>query len=261
MKTTNIPLNIEGEIFDKNIYKKSGIFILRNFINKKTIKELQETWTTFNTDLNKNGGRIIDEANHVNFKDVLPPKMLNFWQSRCIKNISKIIYKNNVALYHHRIVIKDKNSLHKVFLHQDYCYHVGFPDKSNLFIPLFNYGAKHGTLSFYPGTHQYGFLGDAGQIDPTKFHAWEKITPNIKAGDVVIMNSCLWHESSENKSDIDRVIFDIIIQPSSDPSGAKLICGEWETDFWIGRKEDHTFLIDTLFIDSRIKKIKNFNKL
>ena len=72
------------------------------------------------------------------------------------------------------------------------------------------------------------------------------------------MNSCLWHESGINDSDIDRVMFDIIIQPSDDPSGTQFICGEWNTDFWIGRKEDHTFQIDSLFINSRIKKIKNY---
>jgi hypothetical protein len=72
------------------------------------------------------------------------------------------------------------------------------------------------------------------------------------------MNSCLWHESGANKGDIDRVMFDIIIQPSNDPSGADLICGEWETDFWIGRKGDHTFQIDSLFVNSRVKKIKSF---
>ena len=86
----------------------------------------------------------------------------------------------------------------------------------------------------------------------------EKITPNINAGDVVIMNSCLWHESEKNISDIDRVMFDIIIQPSNDPSGSQLICGDWETNFWIGRKEDHTFQIDSLFINSRIKKLKKY---
>jgi hypothetical protein len=258
MKTTNIPLNIENNCFDKEIYDKSGIFIIKNFIDKTKIKELQNIWNDYYGELIKNGGRKIDNTNFVNFKNELPDKILNFWKSEYIKNISNLIYGNNVALYHSRVLIKDKNSENKVFLHQDYCYHLGFPNKSNLFIPLFDYNKTHGTLSFYPGTHQYGFLGDAGEIDKSKFYPWEKITPNINAGDVVIMNSCLWHESEKNISDIDRVMFDIIIQPSNDPSGSQLICGDWETNFWIGRKEDHTFQIDSLFINSRIKKLKKY---
>lgn len=257
VKTTNVPLNVEGSIFDKEIYDKSGVFVIRNFIDKDKIKQLQKTWESFYDGLLKNGGRKIDKSNFVNFKDELPSEILNFWKSDYVKKICNLIYGNNVALYHSRILIKDKKSENKVFLHQDYCYHLGFPNKSNLFIPLFDYNENHGALSFYPGTHQYGFLGDAGEIDKTKFHPWEKITPNINAGDVVVMNSCLWHESGPNTEEIDRVMFDIIIQPSDDPSGAQLICGEWETDFWIGRKEDHTFQIDSLFVNCRIKKIKN----
>jgi hypothetical protein len=258
MKTTNIPLNIKSTSFNKEIYNKSGIFIIENFIDKNKIKELQNIWLSYYDSLIKNGGREIDKSNPVNFKNKLPTEMLNFWKSDYIKNLGNIIYGDNVSLYHTRILIKDRQSDSKVFLHQDYCYHLGFPNKSNLFIPLFDYDENHGTLSFYPGTHQYGFLGDAGEIDKSKFHQWEKITPSIKAGDIVIMDSCLWHESGKNNSDIDRVMFDIIIQPSDDPSGAQLICGEWETDFWVGRKEDHTFQIDTLFINSRTKKIKNY---
>jgi hypothetical protein len=257
MKTTNVPLNIEGVAFNNDVYNKSGAFIIRDFISKEKIKELQDVWVSYYGDIIKNGGRKIDNNNFVNFKDELPLEILNFWKSDYIKNLSKMIYGENVALYHNRILIKDKKTNHDVFLHQDYCYHLGFPNKSNLFIPLFDYTEEHGILSLYLGTHQYGYLGDAGEIDKTKFFPWKKITPKINSGDVIIMNSCLWHESGPNNGDIDRVMFDIIIQPSDDPSGAQLICGDWETDFWIGRKEDHTFQIDSLFKNCRIKKIKN----
>jgi hypothetical protein len=258
MKTINVPLNVEDISFNKKIYDKSGVFIIKNFIDEIKIKELQNIWLTYYDEILKNGGRQVDTANFVNFKNELPSEMINFWKSKYVKELCNLIYGDNVALYHSRVLIKDKQSENKVFLHQDYCYHLGFPNKTNLFIPLFDYTEKHGVLSFYPGTHQYGFLGDAGEIDKSKFHQWKKITPNINAGDVIVMNSCLWHESGINNSDIDRVMFDIIIQPSDDPSGTQLICGEWDTDFWIGRKEDHTFQIDSLFINSRIKKIKNY---
>ena len=82
-------------------------------------------------------------------------KIINFYKSKYVKELCNLIYGDNVALYHSRVLIKDKQSENKVFLHQDYCYHLGFPNKTNLFIPLFDYTEKHGVLSFYPGTHQY----------------------------------------------------------------------------------------------------------
>lgn len=258
MRTTKIPLNITGSVFNKNIYTRSGIFVIKNFIESSKILELQSIWIEYYSQLLKSGSRQIDKANSVNFKDVLPHELRTFWKSEYVKRLSNLIYGENVALYHNRLLIKDKQSTSQVFLHQDYCYHLGFPDKSNLFVPLFNYDETHGALSFYPGTHQYGFLGDAGEIDKSKFYPWKKITPSVNAGDIIIMNSCLWHESGSNSSNIDRVMLDIIVQPSSDPSGSKLISGEWKTDFWIGRSEDHSFQIDSLFINSRIKKIKNY---
>ena len=259
MRTTNVSLEIEGVEFNKEKFINSGVFVIKNFIPQDKIKFLQITWNDFYKNLIKEGGRKIDESNFVNFKDTLPSEFLNFWKDDCIKTLSNLIYGDNVALYHNRILIKDRNTNNKVFLHQDFSYHLGFPNKTNLFIPLFDYDESHGALSFYPGTHQYGFLGDAGEINIDKFYPWKKITPKINAGDVILMNSCLWHESGRNTQEIDRIMFDIIIQPSDDPSGAQLICGKWDTDFWVGRKEDHTFQIDSLFINSRIKKIKNYD--
>jgi len=100
-------------------------------------------------------------------------------------------------------------------------------------------------------------LGDAGEINPEKFVKWTKITPELKPGDVVVMNSLTWHESGPNNSDNDRVLFDTIIQPSYDPSGIELINGEWETDFWLEQRKEKDFEVDSLFISSRTKKIKN----
>ena len=70
------------------------------------------------------------------------------------------------------------------------------------------------------------------------------------------MNSLTWHESGPNISEKDRVLFDIIIQPSNDPSSVDLISGEWMTEFWIEQRKNTDFSVDELFINSRIKKLK-----
>jgi ectoine hydroxylase-related dioxygenase (phytanoyl-CoA dioxygenase family) len=151
--------------------------------------------------------------------------------------------------------MKDRQNSSKVFLHQDYCYHIGFPLKCRLFIPLFKCGNDEGSLTFYPGTHQYSYLGDAGEIDRSKFYPWKSITSALEPGDIVVRNSCLWHESGLNITNTDRVLFDIIIQPSNDPSSKELISGKWNTDLRIDRNSPN-FLVDSLFINSRSKKLK-----
>lgn len=256
-KTSRIPKVIEGKNFDAETFCRAGVFIWREAIPFNVISHLQQVWLAYYEDLISKGGRKIDPNNSVNYQDALPDDLKNFWSSDSVKNIAISIYGPDVALYNHRVVMKDRNSDATVFLHQDYCYHLGFPDKCSLFIPLFKCSELEGGLSFYPGTHQYGFLGDAGEIDKSKFLPWEKITPTLEPGDVAIMNSCLWHESGPNSSDTDRVLFDTIIQPSDDPSGRELIAGKWNTDFWIA-PDRGDYQIDSLFINSRTKRLKEF---
>jgi hypothetical protein len=246
---------IEGFQFNKNIYSETGLFIIRNAIPKDEILKLQSIWNVYFCNLNQNDSRNIDLNNPVNFNENLPEGLNNFWKSVSIQSISKDIFGDNVALYNHRIVMKDKKSDQSIFLHQDYPYHIGFHEKCSLFVPLFNCGLENGGMTYYLGSHQYGYLGDAGEIDESKFEQWSKITPDLNAGDIVVMNSLLWHKSGPNFSEKDRVLFDIIIQPSNDPSGIELITGEWKTDFWVDRKRSD-FKVDSLFINSRTKKLK-----
>lgn len=258
MKKKAVTNQIEGFKFNKNIYTETGVFIIRNAIPIDEILNLQSIWNEYFYNLNKNESRNIDLNNPVNFNENLPEGLNNFWKSGSIQSISKDIYGDNVALYNHRIVMKDKKSDQSIFLHQDYPYHIGFHEKCSLFVPLFNCGLENGGMTYYLGSHQYGYLGDAGEIDESKFHQWLKITPELNAGDIVVMNSLVWHKSGPNFSKKDRVLFDIIIQPSNDPSGIELITGEWKTDFWVDRKRND-FKVDSLFINSRTKKLKNLS--
>jgi len=137
-------------------------------------------------------------------------------------------------LYNHRFVIKDKYSPGEIFLHHDYCYHLGLPNKTSFFVPLSYAGKKNGALSYYLGTHKYGYLGDAGEINPDSFNEkWPEVTPELQPGDFAIMNSLLWHKSGVNEAGIDRIVADIIYQPANDPSGKELLRGEWKTDIFI----------------------------
>ena len=131
------------------------------------------------------------------------------------------------------------------------------PVKASFFVPLSYAGKKNGGLTFYPGTHKYGYLGDAGEIDSDAFpEKWPQFTPELEPGDIAIMNSLLWHKSGINEAGIDRIVADIIYQPANDPSSKELLRGEWQTDFFINREINPK----SFFKSSRVTKIIALNE-
>jgi ectoine hydroxylase-related dioxygenase (phytanoyl-CoA dioxygenase family) len=245
-------IKYDSEIFNKKVYDEYGVFVVRNVIPQSTLDEWQNEWEMFyNEKLSE--GRDIQQANPVALKEQPTGKLSKMYRDKDLVNLAKQVHGENVALYNHRFVIKDKFSLDKVFLHQDSCYHLGNLNKCSFFVPLSNANEENGGLSFYLKSHKCGYLGDAGEINPNGFGIkFEKITPSIYPGDVVIMNSHIWHESGPNIAKIDRIIADIHYQSSNDPTGKELLSGEWETDFWYSMEDPTKY-----FINSRILKIKN----
>jgi ectoine hydroxylase-related dioxygenase (phytanoyl-CoA dioxygenase family) len=246
---------IDSNVFNKNIFDETGIFILRNLIPQTTIKEWQGEWNSFYTQ-KLSTGRNINQANPVALKETLPEKLAYMYRNENLINIAKQIHGEDIALYNHRFVIKDKFSLEKVFLHNDSCYHLGYLNKCSFFVPLSHSGPLNGGLTFHLGTHKYGYLGDAGEINKDAFDIQgPTITPELYPGDIAIMHSSLWHESGPNISKEDRILADIHYQPANDPTSKELLSGEWKTDFWYPIDDPTKY-----FINSRILKLKNITK-
>ena len=193
----------DSQTFNKEVYNHTGVFIIRNIIPHKLIAEWQNEWNVFYNEKLSNG-RDVHKANPVALKEQLPPKLATMYKTDVLIEVAKQIHGDNVALYNHRFVIKDKFSLDKVFLHQDSCYHLGNLNKCSFFVPLSKVNKDNGGLSFYIGSHKCGYLGDAGEINPDAFPIkFEKITPELLPGDFVVMNSHIWHESGPNNAKID----------------------------------------------------------
>ncbi len=98
-------------------------------------------------------------------------------------------------------------------------------------------------MVFYPGTHQFGYLEDAGEINPSRFWTpdWPTVSPSLDPGDLVVMNSMTWHGSGPHVSGPDRVLVDIIYQPADDPSGIALLRGNWRTEIFLDRRSAGIF--------------------
>lgn len=222
--------------FDKNIFEKTGVFVIRNGLPKELINEWREEWDRFYKE-NLAKSRNVNVNNPVDLKETLPDKLATIYKNEILLNFVQEVFGENIALYNRRFVIKDKFSPGEVFLHQDFCYHLGMPFKASFFVALSYAGKKNGGMTFYPGTHKYGYLGDAGAINPDSFkETWQEFTPELEPGDFAIMNSLLWHTSGPNEAGIDRILADIIYQPANDPSSKELLRGEWQTDIFINRE-------------------------
>ncbi|MEH1777611.1 MAG: phytanoyl-CoA dioxygenase family protein [Nostoc sp.] len=249
---------IESTKFNKSVFEQTGIFIIKNAIPPALIKEWKEEWNNF-YEQNLLNARNVNVYNPVALQESLPDKLSLMYRNNILLDHVEEVFGENIALYNHRFVIKDKFSSGEVFLHHDFCYQTGYPNKVSFFVPLSHSGKRNGGLTFYLGTHKYGYLGDAGEIQANHFkETWPEVTPDLEPGDFAIMNSLLWHKSGINEVGIDRVIADIIYQPADDPSSRELLRGKWQTDIFLDRIESPI----QFFKRSRISRIIDLeNKL
>jgi hypothetical protein len=212
----------DSYIFDGDVFRALGVFVIRGLFPAETVDSWQGEWAKFQASTltaRKVG------FNKVAVEEPLPPALATMYESPQHRAVARQLFGEDVGLYNHRFVIKDQYSRDSVFLHHDYCYHLGFPEKASFFTPLSACGRENGGLEFFLGTHQYGYLGDAGEIDPDAFPAWPSILPELNPGDLVVMDSSTWHRSGPHLGGPDRILADTIIQPASDPSTVAMVCG------------------------------------
>lgn len=259
---------IDSTKFNKDVFDKTGIFFVRNAIPKSLVDEWKGEWDVFYRKIPAHGR---DGSFFSPLKDPLPQKLANIYKNNVLLDVAEQIFGRNIAILNHRFIVKDKfvpgktptsvsidasnmTSHVATFLHHDFGYHIGNQNKASFFVPLGRAGRSNGGVTYYLGTHKYGYLGDLGEIDADQFKdTWPRVTPELEPGDFAIMNSLLWHKSDVNESGMDRVIVDTIYQPADDPSGKELARGEWQTDVFIQHGDRTSY-----FKTSRAKTIIEF---
>jgi hypothetical protein len=164
----------------------------------------------------------------------------------------------DLALYMQRFVIKDKNSRGSMFVHADFAYDFGWPEKTTVFLPLSESNEQNGGISFYPGTHQFGYLGDAGEINVEALISpdWPLVCPSLQPGDIALCHTCTWHCSPPHRGGPDRILVQSTFQPASDPSGRKLLRGEWTCTFRLGDAPRSDF-----FLRSRSSRVRELQAI
>jgi hypothetical protein len=227
---TELLPRIEGKAFAPDVFAQSGLFIVRQAIPPAQLEEWRCAWDSFYT-AELAGGANVSRFNPVSIDLQVPPVLAAIHQAPALLDIVEQAFGPDLALYNQRFVIKDKYRLGDIFVHSDYPYHHGWPNKASAFLALGPVNRDNGGMYFYPGTHQFGYLGDAGELDPTVLPAgWPVVSPSLEAGDVVFMHSATWHGSHPFSHGPDRILVDIIYQPADDPSGTALLRGQWQTE-------------------------------
>lgn len=246
---------ISGDRFMPEVFRETGVFVVRNAIAPELLAQWQQEWNGF-YDTKLRDGRNVSQANPVSLTEELPEKLRHLYRAPVYAQTLARIFGPDVALYNHRFVIKDAFSSNKVFLHQDSCYHLGNLNKCSIFTALSPVDEANGAMSFYVGSHKLGYLGDAGEINPDSFSIkFARVTPILQPGDFVVMNSATWHESGPNVSGVHRILADTIFQPADDPTGTELICGDWKTEIFYSPLNCIQY-----FVNSRVLKIIRYEQ-
>ncbi|MBI3860700.1 MAG: phytanoyl-CoA dioxygenase family protein [Planctomycetia bacterium] len=238
-----------GPRFDKDVYRQTGVFVVTGLFPPDHMATWLETWATFyQTTLHT---RQVNRFNPVSVNEEPPDSLRAIYRHPALLDVAEQIFGLHIALYNFRFVVKDKFARGPVFRHQDIPYHTGQMHRASFFVPLSKVTKHNGGMTYFLGTHNFGYLGDAGELLDNIIPAdWPSLTPEMSLGDVAIMDSAVWHESGPHTDGEDRVLVDIHLQPASDPTSGEILRGEPVAEYKIPH-----FLRGKLFKRSRVTRL------
>ncbi|HLJ12843.1 MAG TPA: phytanoyl-CoA dioxygenase family protein [Planctomycetaceae bacterium] len=225
-KLARLKTQCTGAVFDKHVFAEVGLFVVTGAFRPSTIEPWLRAWSAFAQ--SSLSARRVNAFNPVALNEEPPDELKAICRNKTLLDIAEQIFGPNIALYNFRLVVKDQYSRGPVFRHQDIPYHTGHMNRASFFVPLSKANRQNGGMTYFPGTHKFGYLGDAGELlDDILPGEWPSLTPDLVPGDLAIMDSALWHESGSFIEGEDRVLVDIHLQPASDPSSEEVLRGEF----------------------------------
>ncbi len=240
----------DSDTFSPDIYRNTGFFVLRGVVPPEQVRHWQQEWATFYT-RTLEGKRQVNPFNPVHVFEEPPEALAQVHAFPAILDEVQKLYPD-LALFMQRFVIKDGNSRKPVFPHSDFAYDYGWPEKTTVFIPLSPSNESNGGISFYPGTHHFGYMGDAGEVNTDLLSPdWPLICPDLEPGDIALCHTCTWHCSPAFVSGPDRILVQATYQPASDPSSTLLLRGQWRMRYRLSDLPR-----DAFFVRSRATRLK-----
>jgi hypothetical protein len=243
-----------GKYIDKTVNHRKldnlGFFVVKDAFPLDTIKKYRSKFLKFLEKKKLNQTK--DHPVEVKIDNI--KSFQTIYKDKNLKKISKGFFKGRVGSDFYRIVKKDIRNSSAVFCHQDTGYQVGSFDRYSLFICLTDNNHLNGGMVVYPATHKFGYLGDAGEISKNITKKYLKTCPDLKAGDVLVMHSALWHESNKNFIKSNRIYLEIHIQNIDEPTTKYNISGTRNKILKPLSQKNN------IFSNSRVSRIINFKK-
>lgn len=214
---------------------------------------------------NKKNSREIDRFNGVNFctDQELDPAILSIESNKTILDVVSRLLHDGGAQKHvepsilaSKLLVKDARFNGEVFLHQDSCYQSG-RRKVTVFFPLCDLTDPElsaTTIKILLGTHKFGHLGDAGEINREVLEDnWPEFEMKVREHTYVLMDPSCWHYSNSSAlNNKPRSIYTFTYLENSALSQRLPGCKEV-----INR---NAFTDGEIFIRSRVSRIKELQK-
>ncbi len=226
-----------GASIDFEVLKELGFFIIRGALPVDVCARYKGEYDRYKA--SKDFDRTPFHLTEV--KVSLKHPLACILQEPAFQALAAQFFDGNVGLCNIRIVKKDSTDVAPVFLHQDIAYQHGSFDRYSLFVPLTDCNPANGGLTFIPGTHKFGYLGDVGGLRDVAPEALLRPTPSVVPGDVIVMDSALWHRSGPNETQAERVYYDLHINPADDCATQQTLCGTRDTAWAISYDPDFLF--------------------
>ena len=231
--------------FDKKILDELGFYVLRQAFSKSLIASILEVYNS-RADLTP----LQFHPTRVDFESSELTNYI-FDNSAFLQILKSDFFEGNVAAQKPIFFRKDEQNADRVILHNDIDYMHGKSEKYSIFIACTCAHSENGALELFPGTHNFGSLGDAGEIDDTILpKSFPTVCPTLEVGDCLIMNSSIWHRSGVSHSSEARVLLEIKIHDANDPFLGKVILGERSSKWAIIGDPQNVFL------SSRTQKLR-----
>lgn len=251
-RLNQIKNSLISEKLNIQLFNEAGVYVVKGLLRKVVESKyfnIFESYSEYKTVKRNKFNPVVVNTSNALMLDLAKEELL-------LENVKKILGVN-IGLYNFRLLVKDDVNTLPVFLHNDICYHSGYINRISSFVALSSVNASNGGLGFLLGTHNFGLLGDAGEINIDVLQdGWPILQPNLMPGDVVFMNSALWHCSGENISGEIRALADIHYQPANDPTTKEVLSGSWQTEYRFPLE-----ISDHLFKRSRVSRIKELENL
>ena len=188
-----------GKMYDS--FYDLGYQIFENALSKKEVelhkKSLLEIYEQQKEEIGSRNLCLIGEENIVRSPFLYDSSFIKLFYNDFVGQIvEQILGKYAILSLQNAILLKSNKKHHQSFFHRDLI-HQNFtssdPLAINIYYCLDDYGQKNGGTVFIPKSHKSKNIVNL-----------EQVTPEVRAGSIILFNSMLYHKAGNNLSDLDR---------------------------------------------------------